>query len=634
MCRRQPGCRAGPLCWPRGACGRCLRPSALGGSASFPGKRGGLPIPVGPTRPRRPLILLGVVAFRSTLGHRGRGPGSGRAGGPGPAGQRGPSGTASPSSSSLPVAEAGRTVGYLAPGPAAGYASPPPAPPELAGLRRLRRRSRWPRRLLLAVNVFVACLLVIAAGTFGYVRWRFSQVKRVVVTGLVPPGTDAQSPPGSDPPMTVLLVGSDTRNLGQGASAAFGTDQQVTGQRSDTIVLARVVPATSSVALLSIPRDLLVPVPGLGTTRINAAFSSGPGLLVKTIEQDFGIDINHFAVVNFDTFIQVADAVGGVYVYFPTPARDLYSGLTVTHPGCTLLKGAQALAFVRSREYQYLLNGTWQYQLVPESDLARIQRQQAFIKLALKKAERVALSNPFALNRVLSGLTSSITVDSTFSATDLLRTALALRHANAGGIPNWTYPTVNSPVVPGALAPDPSLDQQVVAQFLSYGMPKGGPAQAGQGARAQAQPATVSVQVLNGSGVTGQAALAASELRAGGFKVGSTGNAGNFDYTESVVEYGTGGSSAAKLLQAEVGGGAVLRADPALRGGSLVLITGRSFSGISHRAAEAVAVFSLGGLAPETTPASEVAPDASSYYHGEYVPPGREPGQVPQICPQ
>jgi LCP family protein required for cell wall assembly len=483
------------------------------------------------------------------------------------------------------------------------------------------------------MNAVVLCLLLLAAGAFGYVQWRFSQVKHVAVSGLVPPGTNAQSPPGAQPPMTILLVGSDTRDLGKGGSAAFGNDQQVTGQRSDTIVLARVVPATSSVALLSIPRDLLVPVPGLGTTRVNAAFDSGPDLLVKTIEQDFGIDVNHFAVVNFDTFIQVADAVGGVYVYFPTPARDLFSGLTVTHPGCLLLKGAQALAFVRSREYQYLLNGTWQYQLVPESDLARIQRQQAFIKLALKKAERVALSNPFALNRVISGLTSSITVDSSFTSGELIRTALALRHANAAGIPNWTYPTVNSTSVPGALDPVPSLDSQVVQEFLSYGMPKQ-PASVLPQAGQQLRPSAVSVQVLNGSGLSGQAAQAARELRDNGFKVASTGNAGNFNYTESVVEYGPGGAAAARLLQSEVGGGAALQTGAGLQGDNVVLVTGRGFSGISHQATDAVAVVSMGGLAPETTPPSQVQPDASSYYHGEYVPPGLQPGQVPEICPQ
>ena len=526
--------------------------------------------------------------------------------------------------------------------------APPPPPPSLL------RPRRWPRRLLVGVNAVVLCVLLIAAAVFGYVEWRFSEVKRISVAGLVPTGSSAQSPPGGQPPITLLLIGSDSRSLGKGGSAAFGSSQEVSGQRSDTIMLARVEPATSSIALLSIPRDLLVAVPGLGTTRINAAFNSGPDLLVKTIEQDFGIDINHVAVVNFDSFIQVADAVGGVYVYFPTPARDLFSGLTVTHPGCVLLKGSQALAFVRSREYQYLLDGTWQYQLYPESDLARIQRQQAFIKLALKKAEEVAFGNPFALNRVISGLTSSLTVDNSFSVSGMIKLALALRHADAAGIPNWTYPTVNSTVVAGALDAVPSLDQQVIDEFLNYGAPKHEAAPAGASSASQLAPSSVSVEVLNGSGLEGQAAQAASALNSDGFKVSSTGNASNFNYQSSVIEYGNGGAAAAKLLEPKVSGGATLQDDSSLSGDHLVLITGQTFSSTSGSgtttsvsvgsgagvvqavltAVYSAGVYSMGGLAPETTPSDEIEPSSSSYYHGEYVAPGLQPGKVPEVCPQ
>ncbi len=193
----------------------------------------------------------------------------------------------------------------------------------------------------------------------------------------------------------------------------------------------------------------------MGTTRINAAFDSGPDLLVSTVERDLGIEVNHFMVVNFYSFTEISDAIGGVYQYFPTPARDLYSDLSVPRAGCVLLKGSQALAFVRSREYQYYLDGSWQYQLVPESDLARIQRQQDFIKLAIKKAEQVAPTNPVALNSVIAGIAGSLTVDDNLSGSQMLSLASVLRHANAAGIPEWTYPTVNSVEVAGPSTPCP-----------------------------------------------------------------------------------------------------------------------------------------------------------------------------------
>ena len=108
--------------------------------------------------------------------------------------------------------------------------------------------------MLIVANVVVLAMLALGASAYGYVQWRLGQVNRVVVHGLTPA-------PNLGAPITVLAVGSDTRSLGKGASAIFGSTDSVTGQRSDTIMLIRIVPATSSVAILSIPRDLLVPSP-------------------------------------------------------------------------------------------------------------------------------------------------------------------------------------------------------------------------------------------------------------------------------------------------------------------------------------------------------------------------------------
>lgn len=414
-----------------------------------------------------------------------------------------------------------------------------PAGPPQGRTAKASPRPRWPRLALVIANVVVLCMLLLGISAYGYVRWRLGQVHRISVSGLVPAGQGPQSPASAaGPPITILAVGSDTRSLGKGANAIFGNSSEVTGQRSDTIMLLRVVPASSSIALLSVPRDLLVPVAGMGTTRINAAFNGGPDLLVSTIENDLGININHFMVVNFYTFTEIANALGGVYQYFPTPARDLYSLLSVPKAGCVLLKGQQALAFVRSREYQYYLNGQWQYQTVPESDLARIQRQQDFVKLAIKKAEAVGPTNPVALNNVIGGITNSLTVDSHFSNSLILSLVKVLRHANAAGIPDWTYPTVNSYYVPGALDPDTSADQAMVHQFLTYGL-----------------PSTTSAQTTSGHRVTF--------------------------------------SLASKVLDA-----ASAPADPLV-----------------------------------TTPANQIQPGSSSYYQGQYIPPGLEPGQTPEKCP-
>ena len=536
---------------------------------------------------------------------------------------------------------------------AAGGAEPPPR----GGHHRPRRiRRRWPRRTLVAANVFTALSLIGAASAYGYVQWRLGEIKRISVSGLHRVGNSAQSRSigSSIAPFTLLAIGSDTRNLGAGASAQFGSASQVSGQRSDSIILIRVVPKTRSLALLSIPRDTLVPIPGYGTTRINTAFNSGtPSLLVTVLDQDFGIQVNHVVEFNFDTFQAIAAAVGGVEQYFPTPARDNFSLLNVPAPGCYNLVGAQALAFVRSREYQYFLDGSWHYQLFPESDLARIQRQQAFTRALIKKARKVAPTNLVELNSIIGSITSHLTLDSSFSNSLLLSLAQDYRSADISTLPSYTYPAVNSTAVPGALDPQIAQGRSIIQQWLDVGQPAAAPA---GGAPPAATPATstppttavapsaVSIEVQNGSGVGGQAGQAGQALSGLGYRVTVSGDAPTFGLATTEIHYAPDSAAAARQLQGQIGGGATLVETPALTPTpyNLEVITGRSYT-------DGAGVPAAGGSTTATTvpptttttiasPAyagtATVDPASSSIYRGAYVPPGLQPGQVPQNCGQ
>lgn len=328
-------------------------------------------------------------------------------------------------------------------------------------LRRLSHLRRWPRRTLVAVNVFVALCLLLGAGAFAYVRYQLGNVNRVNVSGLAAAGSG---------PFTLLIIGSDTRELSGSGNAQFGPVSETPGQRSDTVMLARVVPATRTISLLSIPRDLWVDIPGLGYSKINSAFNTGPQLLITTLDKVLGIPINHFVEFNFDTFQAVTDAVGGVRVWFPTPAKDAYSLLSVPKAGCVTLTGSQALAFARSRHYQYEVNGQWLTQGL--SDLARIQRQQFFVKKMIAKAQ-TKFTNPLAINRVINGITKNLTVDKGFSASLMLRLALDFRSANAAGIPTATLPT-NNLYVDGqdALSLQQPQAKQMIDAFNTLGTAK------------------------------------------------------------------------------------------------------------------------------------------------------------------
>ena len=269
--------------------------------------------------------------------------------------------------------------------------------------RKVSARVYRRRRIAAALAALLVLGLVMAAGGWGYTAFRFGQISSVHVPGL------GKAP--SDGSINLLVVGSDTR---QGLrDGGFG---EAAGQRSDVIILVHLVPAARHAAVLSIPRDLYVPVAGTGgSAKINSAFNRGPGQLVQTIQQGFGISIHHYLLVNFDGFREVVDALGGVAMYFPRPVRDSNngrneSGLNVPRPGCHRLDGDQALALARSRYFQYQdTAGRWHAD--PGTDLGRIRRQQTMLRALAAKAIGRNLANPIRANALVGSVVRSLTKD-------------------------------------------------------------------------------------------------------------------------------------------------------------------------------------------------------------------------------
>ena len=334
------------------------------------------------------------------------------------------------------------------------------------GRGRRQGRRRWSmRRKIVTAVICVVVLALLAVGT-GYIFLQRSidSINKLHVSNEVPVQDGA--------PFTVLVIGSDTR-VGQN-SQAFGSAAEVTGQRSDVVQLWRVTPSTKSMQILSIPRDTVVSLLGANATefgtfnRINSAFDSGTDQLVQTITANFGIPINHVAVIDFSGFEDAVNAVGGVYLDFNYPAKDAYSGLDITTPGCQLLTGAQALAVARSRHYQYDANGEWQYD--GTSDFGRIQRQDAFLR-ALVTAVKSKETNPIALAKFAGSLHEGLEIDDGFSANQLIGLAETYRSFDAGDLAAQTLPTEDSSAFPGLgdvlVAAQPAAQQMLVDIFGS-----------------------------------------------------------------------------------------------------------------------------------------------------------------------
>ena len=126
--------------------------------------------------------------------------------------------------------------------------------------------------------------------------------------------------------------------------------------------------------------------------------------------------------VDFSGFQAAVNALGGIYLDFPYPAKDSYSGLDITTPGCQLLNGTQALAVARARHYEYYSDGYWQYD--PTSDFGRIDRQDVFLRALI--AEAKSKVNPLTVNAFIGSIHEGITIDDGFGFNELVGLALRL----------------------------------------------------------------------------------------------------------------------------------------------------------------------------------------------------------------
>jgi LCP family protein required for cell wall assembly len=317
-------------------------------------------------------------------------------------------------------------------------------PLRIAPRRRPRRRRRtWPQRLLIIGSSLMAVVCVVAALGVWYANHRLEDLERVVITHATTTVTVAGSDPAASAvPATAvgeapgnaqnfLLIGTDARREAcTAADSPFaGGIGDVTSELSDTIIVVRVDPAAGQAAILSFPRDLWVTVAGTGRkAKINSAYEpDNPSRLVQTIEEDFGLFIDHTVQVSLCAFKSLVDAVGGVNVPFAYPTRDEETGLDIPNPGCVTLDGDTALAYVRSRAhyFYYVAGKGWVND--GSSDYGRISRQQDFIQRALQKAVDKGARNLSVARDLLDVALANVVVDQNLTINDLLRLASTLR---------------------------------------------------------------------------------------------------------------------------------------------------------------------------------------------------------------
>ena len=466
-----------------------------------------------------------------------------------------------------------------------------------------RQRHPWPHRLLVAANVFLGVCIFASAAAYGYLKLKLGDLERIEFSCSVLRHCGDDDP---DEPMNVLLVGSDTRaEITEEERIKFGTTADVAGERTDTMMILHIDPRAEKAAVLSIPRDLYVPIAGTSRTdRINTAYGKqpavttrttraragqttttiatglkdGPERLIATIRQSLGIEIDHYVQVDFNGFRAITKAVGGVTVPFPAPARDKLAGLDIKQAGCVSLSGDQALSYVRSRNFQYLEAGRWRKE--PTGDIGRIQRQQDFIRRMLGKAISRDLLNPLRLNALVNAGLKNVKLDAALSTKDMLRIGARFRSLAPEAVEMLTLPADNVRVRGAAVLKLRSSEAQIMVERFNATTS----AADQTGPPPSIPPGGVRVRVLNGSGVPGQAGQAMRKLTAVGFGNGGIGDAGGFGHTVTEIRYGAGQLAKAQLLKAWISGTSTLVSDPKLRGGDVVLIVGVALYRYPHDA--------------------------------------------------
>lgn len=294
-------------------------------------------------------------------------------------------------------------------GPAGPNRRPGSGKPKPSGIRRV---GRWIKRIFILALVVLLALIGYGIGLAWYTSANINRVDALPEDSI-----------GNTPGSVFLMVGSDSREGAEGLNTG-----DIEGARTDTIMLLH-APWWGSPTLISLPRDLLVDIPGEGPGKLNSAFADGgPQELVRTVENATGLHVDHYVEVGFNGIVDMTDAVGGVNVCIDYDVDDYRSRLKLKE-GCHTIDGETALGFVRMRYSD------------PKGDLGRIERQQQFLASLLSEATQPAtLLNPFTMFDLAGQAADSLTVDQDTGIVNLARFGVAFSMIASGRGESTTVP--------------------------------------------------------------------------------------------------------------------------------------------------------------------------------------------------
>jgi LCP family protein required for cell wall assembly len=295
-------------------------------------------------------------------------------------------------------------------------------------------QPRWGRIALVAVAALAALALLGAGGTWIYVHKLDGNIGRTDPFSQITGGRPAKTVDGS---LNILMVGSDSRDPDADVDKS-------SEWRADTVIVMHIPASHDKAYLVSLPRDLYVPVPDSPSAdcsnaerhKINASFAfGGLPLAVRTVECFTDLRIDHVMAIDFAGFKEVTDALGGVDLNVEQTIKSIHSPFRTYKKGLNHMTGSEALDYIRQRKQ------------FADGDFARMRHQQEFLKALMDKAASTGtLTNPGKLNGFLNAVTNAVTVDESFSVVDM---ALQFRSLRGQNLQFLTSPTDGSQTIDG-----------------------------------------------------------------------------------------------------------------------------------------------------------------------------------------
>lgn len=449
--------------------------------------------------------------------------------------------------------------------------------------RRVPRAQNPLSRIQIAVAVVAVLVLVITGFAWRSVDSLRSNLATIGGLGLGG---------AKDGAVDILLVGTDSRTdahgnpLSQAELDSLRAGEEV-ASNTDTIILVRVPNDGSSATAISIPRDAYVDVPGLGKSKINAAYGAtkeaerqkliedgesektaenessqaGREALIKSVANLTGVTVDHYAEIGLLGFVLLTDAVGGVDVCLNAAVDEPLSGAKFP-AGEQTLSGPNALSFVRQRHN------------LPRGDLDRIVRQQVFMASLVREVlSAKTLTSPGKLNQLSAAVKRSVVLDSDW---DIIEFATQLQDLAGGKVRFETIPVVD---INGMTDYGESIVQVDPKAVRKYVASLAGEEPAEEDTTTSTTPTTmpdidvssVTVDVANDSSISGLASTVAATLETEGFGLGDVGNNTGKSVSRSTVFANKSDSQAGQAVSVTLGG-LPIEADSSLASGEVRVV--------------------------------------------------------------